>query len=59
MKKASGGFGTRCMTDLITNIFKEGCILDDRRKNTLVPVYIYLIEIQEVYRKYTGTTICT
>ena len=27
--KASGGFGTRWMTDLINNIVKEGCIPDD------------------------------
>ena len=36
--KASGGFGTRWMTDLINNIVKEGCIPDDWR-STLVPVY--------------------
>ena len=39
MMKASGGFGTRWMTDLINNIVKEGCIPDDRRKSILVPVY--------------------
>ena len=27
------------MTDLINNIVKEGCILDDWRKSILVPVY--------------------
>ena len=37
--KASGGFGTRWMTDLINNIVKEGCIPDDWRKSILVPVY--------------------
>ena len=29
MMKASGGFGTRWMTDLINNIVKDGCILAD------------------------------
>ena len=29
MMKASGGFTTRWMTDLINNIVKEGCIPDD------------------------------
>ena len=28
MMKASGGFGTRWMTDLINSIVEEGCILD-------------------------------
>ena len=37
--KASGGSGTRWMTDLINTIVKEGCIPDDWRKSTLVPVY--------------------
>ena len=37
--KASGGFGTRWMTDLINNIVKEGYIPDDWRKSILVPVY--------------------
>ena len=32
MMKASGGFGTRWMTDLINNIFKEGCILMIRER---------------------------
>ena len=27
------------MTDLINNIVKDGCIADDWRKSTLVPVY--------------------
>ena len=39
MMKASGGFGSRWMTDLITNIYKEGCIPDDWRKSIMVPVY--------------------
>ena len=39
MMKASGGFGTRWMTDLINNIVKEGCIPDDWRKSILVSVY--------------------
>ena len=39
MMKASGGFGSRWMTDLINNIVKEACIPDDWRKSTLVPVY--------------------
>ena len=39
MMKACGGFGSRWMTDLINNIVKEGCIHDDWRKSTLVPVY--------------------
>ena len=39
MMKASGGFGSRWMTDLINNIVKESCIPDDWRKNILVPVY--------------------
>ena len=30
--KASGGFGTKWMTDLINNIVKEGCIPEDMRK---------------------------
>ena len=30
MMKASGGFGTRWMTDLINNIVKEGSIPDDQ-----------------------------
>ena len=38
MMKASGGFGTRWMTDLINNIVK-GCIPDDWRKSILVTVY--------------------
>ena len=37
--KASGGFGSRWITDLINNIVKEGCIPDDWRKNILVHVY--------------------
>ena len=36
---ASGGFGSRWMTDLINSIVKEGCIPDDGRKSILVPVY--------------------
>ena len=40
MMKASGGFGTRWMTDLINQIVKEGCIPDDWRKSILVPVYM-------------------
>ena len=39
MMKATGGFGSRWMTDLINNIVKEGCIPGDRRKSILVPVY--------------------
>ena len=39
MMKASGGFGSRWMTDLINNIVKEGYIPDDWRKSNLVPVY--------------------
>ena len=39
MMKASGGFGTRWMTDLINNIVKECCIPDDWRNSTMVPVY--------------------
>ena len=39
MMNASGGFGTRWMTDLINNIVKEGCISDDWRKSILVPVH--------------------
>ena len=39
MMKASGGFGSRWMTDLINNIVKEGFIPDRRRKSILVPVY--------------------
>ena len=37
--KASGGFGTRWMNDLINTIVKDGCIPDDWRKSILVPVY--------------------
>ena len=37
--KASGGFGTRWMTDLINSIVKECCIHDDWRKSILVPVH--------------------
>ena len=37
--KASGGFGSRWMTDLINNIVKEGCIPHDWRESILVPVY--------------------
>ena len=33
MMKASGGFGTSGMTDLINNIVKEGCIPDYWRKS--------------------------
>ena len=36
MMKAAGGFSSRWMTDLINNIVKEGCILDDW--SFLVPV---------------------
>ena len=39
MMKASGGFVTMWMTDLISNIVKECCIPDDWRKITLVPEY--------------------
>ena len=39
MVKASGGFGTRWMPDLINNIVKESCIPDDWRKSTMVPLY--------------------
>ena len=39
MMKASGGFGSRWMTDLINNIVKEYCIPDDWRNSILVPVY--------------------
>ena len=39
MMKASGGFGSRWMTDLINNIVKECCIPDAWRKSTLVHVY--------------------
>ena len=39
MMKASGGFVTRSMTDLINNIVKEDCIQDDWRKSILVHVY--------------------
>ena len=39
MMKASGGFGTRWMTNLINTIIKEGCIPDDWRKSILVHVY--------------------
>ena len=39
MMKEAGGFGTRCMTDLINHIVKECCIPDDWRKSILVPVY--------------------
>ena len=39
MMKAAGCFGSRWMTDLSNNIVKEGCIPDDWRKSTLVPVY--------------------
>ena len=38
MMKASGGFGTRWMTDLNNNIVKEGCIPDDWKKSILVPM---------------------
>ena len=37
--KASGGFGTRWMTDLINNIVKEGYIPDDWGMSIMVPVY--------------------
>ena len=37
--KIAGGFGSRCMTGLINNIVKEGCIHYDWRKSILVPVY--------------------
>ena len=39
MMKASGGFGTRWMTDLIKHIVNKGCVPDDWRKSILVPVY--------------------
>ena len=39
MMKATGGFGSRWVTDLINNIVKEGCIPDDWRNIILVPVY--------------------
>ena len=39
MMKASGGFGTRWMTDLINNIVKEGCIPDYCRKSIRIPMY--------------------
>ena len=37
--KASGGFSTRWMTDLTTNIIKECCIPDDWKMSNQVPVY--------------------
>ena len=39
MMKASCGFSSRWMTDLINNIIEEGCIPDGWRKSTLLPVY--------------------
>ena len=39
MMKASGGFGTRWLTDPINTIVKDDCIPDDWRKSILVPVY--------------------
>ena len=36
--KASGGFGTKGIPDLINNIVKVGCIPDDWRKIILVPM---------------------
>ena len=39
MRKVSGGFGTRWMTDLINNIVKEGYIPDDWRNSSMVHVY--------------------
>ena len=39
MIKASGGFGTRWMADLINSIAKEGYIPNDYGKSILVPVY--------------------
>ena len=39
MMEAYGGFGTKCMTDLINNIVKEGCIPDYWRNSILVLVY--------------------
>ena len=39
MMKASGGYGSRWMTDLINNIVKEGCMPDDWRESILVSVY--------------------
>ena len=39
MMKAAGGFGLRWMTDMINNIFKEGCNPDDWTKSIMVPVY--------------------
>ena len=39
MMKTSGGFGTRWMTDLITNFVKEGCIPNDWSKSIMVHVY--------------------
>ena len=39
MMEASDGFGSRWMTDLINNIVKEGCILDDWRESILLSVY--------------------
>ena len=39
MMKATGGFGSRRMTDLINTIVKDGCIPDGWRKSILVPVY--------------------
>ena len=38
MMKASDGFGSKWMTDLINNIVKEGCIPDYLRNSILVPV---------------------
>ena len=38
MMKASGGFGSRWMTDLINNIIKEG-LIPDYWRSILVPVY--------------------
>ena len=39
MMKTSRNFGTRWITDLINNIVKEGCIIDDWGKSIMVSVY--------------------
>ena len=59
MIKASGGFGTRWMTDLINNIVKESCIYQNWRKSILVPVYkgkvIHLCAVHTELLSYWGS----
>ena len=50
MMKASGGFGSRWMTDLINNIVKVGCIPDDWRKSILLLLFAMIRSVVKSFK---------